>query len=82
MSLRIRKNNNLIVCAAKSKKLPGDRYLDDNAHYTLGVELLVLSVKGILKNGAEVWEFHAPLKDLDEKIAKEELAMLNIMEGE
>ena len=46
-----------IVCAAKSKVLPGDYYLDDNIHYILAVDLEVLRCVGINGEGADLWEF-------------------------
>ena len=58
MAVRIRKNRKTIVCAAKSRALKGDAYLDDNLHYVLGVEMGVLSVYGTDKNGADLWAFH------------------------
>ena len=45
-----------------------DVYIGDGLHYVLGVELLVLSVCGYDKNGADLWEFHKPLKNIREKI--------------
>jgi hypothetical protein len=74
MAVRIRRDKKTIVCAAKSDQQPGDSYIDDGLHYVLGVELCVLSVCGCLPNGAELWEFHAPMT-LREKIAKEEKAL-------
>ena len=71
MAVRIRKDKKTIVCAAKSKPMDNDFYIDDGYHYELAVNLLVLSVCGIDENGAELWEFHKPLKDLKEKIKKE-----------
>ena len=68
----------MILCAAKSKSEKGDCYIDDNIHYVLGVELCVLSVKGHLKNGCDVWEFHTSI-GLRDKIYKEEKAKNNIM---
>ena len=70
MAVRIRSDLKTIVCAAKSEEKPGDTYIGDGLHYALGVELCVLSVCGHDDNGAELWEFHAPMT-LDEKIAKE-----------
>lgn len=73
MAVRIRKNG-AIVCAAKSAEEEEDTYIDDGLHYVLGVELGVLTVCGVNSDGAELWEFHAPMV-LNEKIAKEELAL-------
>lgn len=58
MAVRIRQDNNQIVCAAKSKELPGDVYIDDGLHYALAEELRVLSVCGYTPGGADIWEFH------------------------
>lgn len=71
MAVRIRMDNRTIVCAAKSEERPGDTYINDRLHYVFGVEMCVLSVCGYDDNGAELWEFHAPIT-LDEKIDKEE----------
>lgn len=60
-----------IICAAKSVIESGDVYIDDGLHYVLGVEMCVLSVCGLTPDGAELWEFHAPIS-LNEKIAKEQ----------
>lgn len=66
MSVRIRKDRKTILCAAKSKYKSGDCYLDDNAHYTLSVEMKILCTEpdprhpGFHKrdeNGAEYWHF-------------------------
>ena len=74
MAVRIRADKKTIVCAAKSEEEPGDTYIGDGLHYVLGVELCVLSVCGYDANGADLWEFHAPIT-LDEKIIKEEKVM-------
>ena len=58
MAVRIRSDRKTIVCAAKSRALKGDFYLDDGLHYILGVEMGVLSVCGTDKNGADLWAFH------------------------
>lgn len=76
MAVRIRKDEKIIVCAAKSELRDGDVYLDDNIHYELGVNLLVLSVCGLDENGAHLWEFHEPLRNIGEKIEKEEKCIL------
>lgn len=78
MAIRVRKDNKTIVCAAKSEPMDGDFYIDDRYHYVLGVELLVLTVCGLDENGAELWEFHKPLKNISEKIAKEEKVLNNL----
>ena len=71
MAVRIRANNKTIVCAAKSYECVNDTYIYDELHYVLSTELCVLSVCGYTQNGAELWEFHAPMT-LDERIAKEQ----------
>lgn len=71
MAVRIRAGSKQIICAAKSEPMPGDVYIDDNLHYVLGVELRVMSVYGQYVNGADLWEFHAPIS-MEEKIKKEE----------
>ena len=74
MAVRIRSDLKTIVCAAKSEPMDGDTYIGDGLHYTLGVELLVFSVCGVDENGAELWGFYQPLKNIDEKIKKEQAA--------
>lgn len=76
MAVRIRKDKKTIVCAAKSEPEAGDVYIDDGLHYTLGVELFVMSVYRQDVNGADLWEFHSPIT-LDEKIKKEQKIMRN-----
>ena len=71
MAVRIRKDRKTIVCAAESKPMDGDQYIDDGLHYTLGVELCVMSVFARDDKGADLWEFHSPIT-LKEKIEKEE----------
>ena len=71
MAVRVRKDRKTIVCAAKSKQLDGDFYIDDTLHYLLGIELCVMSVCGHDDNGADLWEFHVPIP-LEMKIIKEE----------
>ena len=71
MAVRIRKNRQIIICAAKSDPQDGDCYIDDNLHYVLGVELCVLSVCSYDSNGADLWEFHFPIT-MDKKVHKEE----------
>lgn len=73
MAVRIRMDSDIIVCAAKSQPKRGDTYIDDNLHYILGVVLRVMSVWGRDINGADLWEFHAPIT-MEQKIAKEEIA--------
>lgn len=59
MAVRIRQAyGKKILCAAKSKELPGDAYIDDGLHYVLAEELKVLSVCGYTPDGVDVWEFH------------------------
>lgn len=52
MAVRIRKNGK-IICAAASKPMKGDIYLDDGVHYLLSVEM------GVLQEieGTNYWEF-------------------------
>ena len=57
MAVRIRADRKTIICAAKSKALPGDCYLDDDVHHTLAVELRILQCIGKDNNGADLWEF-------------------------
>ncbi len=76
MAVRVRADKKTIICAAKSEPEDGDFYIDDGYHYELGVELRVLSVCGLTPDGAELWEFHAPIT-MKEKIIKEE----KVMEG-
>ena len=64
MAVKIRADNRTIVCAAKSRKRKGDCYLDDGIHYALSVNLKVMSVYAKDKNGADLWKFHAPRKNL------------------
>lgn len=57
MAVRIRKNGK-IFCAALSKALEGDCYIDDGLHYELSVErkLLVTTENEYhIKNGGEWW---------------------------
>ena len=60
MSVRIRANRKVIVCAAMSEARPGDCRLGDNIHYVLSVELGVLRCTGKNSDGADLWEFCAP----------------------
>jgi len=60
MSLRVRKNGK-ILCAAKSKPLDGDIYIDDNIHAWLSgcynrTDKVIKSL-GDDKNGEEEWVF-------------------------
>ena len=59
MAVRIRASTKVIVCAAMSEARPGDCYLDDNIHYVLSVELMVLRCTGKNSDGADLWEFCA-----------------------
>ena len=80
MAVRIRSDNKTIICAAKSLFEPGDVYIDDNMHYVLSTELVVLSVYGVTPEGADLWKFHAPIT-LRERIDNEEKAKVNIIRG-
>jgi len=57
MAVRIRKDRQTIVCAAKSDPQEGDCYIDDHAQYVLHVEMKILCWKGLDENGADLWEF-------------------------
>ena len=61
MAVRIRADGQTIICAARSAALPGDTYLDDVIHETLGRcranSLGVLVENGIDENGADLWKF-------------------------
>lgn len=73
MAVRIRKLSNgihIIICAAKSDERLGDIYIGDALHYTLGVELRVMSTYGTTPGGADLWEFHNPMF-MEDKIKKE-----------
>lgn len=63
MAVRIRADNKTIVCAAKSKEMPGDLYINDSLHYCLSAEMKVLSVCDYDDNYAELWEFHEARDD-------------------
>lgn len=57
MAVRIRKNGQ-IFCAALSKALYGDCYIDDGLHYELSVErkiLITTENEYHMKNGGEWW---------------------------
>lgn len=67
MAVRIRKDCETILCAAKSKEMEGDCYLDDSVHYTLAVDMKILHTEPPYpderaahhcdENGAEYWHF-------------------------
>jgi len=58
MAVRVRVDRKTIVCAAKSKPMPGDYYFDDVVHEALGVNGLdVLHHIGVDNNGADLWAF-------------------------
>lgn len=65
MAVRIRTDRKTIVCAARSKALEGDCYLDDDVHYTLAVELEVLHRIGRDDNGADLWEFYPTMHTVE-----------------
>ena len=57
MAVRIRKNGQ-IFCAALSKALDGDCYIDDDLHYELASErkiLVTTEYEYHIKNGGEWW---------------------------
>lgn len=62
MAVRIRSDRKTIICAAKSEAQEGDIYIDDGLHYALAVEVGVLTVYGVDKDGADLWRFHRRYK--------------------
>lgn len=69
MAIRIRKDGTML-CAAKSEKMDGDKYIDDGLHGLLGQcykdSLNILKVVGHDKNGAEIWEFNTKIENFRE----------------
>lgn len=63
MAVRIRKNREIIVCAAKSEPEDEDVYIDDAVHYVLSVEIGAMSTNSLDENGADLWHFHEPIKN-------------------
>lgn len=63
MSLRIRKQDGRIYCAAMHPEMEGDTYIDDNIHYRLSVIAKVLVTEPIeqhMKRGEWWWITDTP----------------------